>query len=360
MKILHISETLAAGVGHVLIQLGQLQQAAGHELVLVHARREDTPPEAVLARQFAGVRRVFLPMVTAMAPWQDVLSLLGLIKIVRRERPDVVHLHSSKAGILGRLAVRLAGSRARLIYSPHGFAFLRQDVSPRKQRLFLGFEQLAARLGGTLVACSASEQALAVQRVGHRRVVLIENATDLSRLASTAARDSLSLTVVSSGRACYQKAPWRFAQLATACQDLPAQFLWLGDGPLADSLRAVPGVQLSGWLPQAEVAARLAQASVFVMTSLWEGMPLALIEAQAAGLPAVVPDVIGCRDVVQDGVTGFVCADDAELADRLRQLLTDEDLRLRLGANAAREARARFSLARFGQDWEDLLRELMS
>jgi glycosyltransferase involved in cell wall biosynthesis len=87
-------------------------------------------------------------------------------------------------------------------------------------------------------------------------------------------------------------------------------------------------------------------ADVFVMTSLWEGMPLTLLDAQAIGLPAVVSDVVGCRDVVLDGVTGFICKSDVELMEKTRLLIRDAALRVRMGQAARSMALVRFSSER--------------
>ena len=356
MKILHITESLGAGVGHFLSLATRGQVAAGHEVVLTHSIREDTQV-GELSAQFAGVRRVVLPMVTEVSLVQDARSVWHLVRLIRAVQPDVIHLHSSKAGVLGRVAAgvvrmaRLAGGRAKVFYSPHGFAFLRQDVSQKKQTLFLWFEQLAAKLGGVLVACSGSEAELAKTRVHHTQVRLVENATELSEIPQTTGSAD-RVKVINAGRVCYQKAPWQFAKVALACADLPASFVWMGAGDLEEELTSAsaPHVTLTGWLTRAEVAKHLADADIFLMPSLWEGMPLALIEAQAAGIPAVVLDVVGCKDVVEDGVTGFVCGSEEALVARTRQLIEDPALRQRMGENAARIARTRFSVGRMNDE----------
>ena len=352
MKILHITESLGAGVGHYLLLTTRGQVAAGHEVLLAHSIRSDTPVDQLDAQFSFLAKRIVVPMVTPVSLVQDALGVLHLMRLIKREQPDVIHLHSSKAGVLGRVAAWLAGSQARVFYSPHGFAFLRQDVSKLKQKLFLVFERIAAKLGGTLVACSCSEAELALDKVHHPRVQLVENATDFNDVQMSTGSADNRVNVLNAGRVCYQKAPWRFNAVAHACADLPARFVWLGEGDLAHMLQSErpPNLRLTGWLTRLEVAQYLAQADVFLMPSLWEGMPLALIEAQAAGVPAVVSNVVGCRDVVQDGVTGFVCGTDEDLCARTRQLIEDASLRKRMGDNAAQMARTRFSVARMNDE----------
>ena len=352
MKILHITESLGAGVGHFLQLVTRGQVAAGHEVVMAHSIRDDTPVDQLDAQFSFLAQRLVVPMVTQVSFVKDVWSVWRLLRLMAQVQPDVIHLHSSKAGVLGRVAAWLSGTRARVFYSPHGFAFLRQDVSGFKQQLFLMFERLASKLGGTLVACSGSEAELAVQKVGHSRVRLVENATDLNDVQTSTGSSDGVVRVLNAGRVCYQKGPWRFKAVAHNCADLPARFVWLGAGDLAHELQSAPAenLQLTGWLTRAEVVQQLAQADVFLMPSLWEGMPLALIEAQAAGVPAVVSNVVGCRDVVQDGVTGFVCDTDEDLSMRTRQLIVDVELRKRMGDNAAHMARMRFSVTRMNDE----------
>lgn len=349
MKILHITESLGAGVGHFLHLATRSQVAAGHEVVLAHSIRDDTPVDQLDVQFSFLAQRLVIPMVTQVSFAHDAWSVWRLLRLIAQVQPDVVHLHSSKAGVLGRVTAWLIGKPPRVFYSPHGFAFLRQDVSGFKQKQFLMFERLAAKMGGTLVACSGSEGELAVQKVGHPRVRMVENATDLNDVQRSTGSSDGVVCVVNAGRVCYQKAPWRFESVAQRCADKAARFVWLGDGDLAHELKLSTS-QLTGWLNRAQVAERLAKADIFLMPSLWEGMPLALIEAQAAGLPAVVSDVGGCKDVVQHGVTGFVCDTDEELCARTQQLINDASLRQRMGDNAAEMARTRFAVGRMNDE----------
>lgn len=351
MKIMHITESLGAGVGRYIWLNASSQVAAGCTVLLAHSIRHDTPNDLDKSFDFLD-KRIVVPMVTEVSVLHDISSAWRLAALMRLEQPDVVHLHSSKAGVLGRVAVWLAGRRFRghasIFYSPHGFAFLRQDVSSVKRKLFLGFERLAGKLGGTLVACSGTEAELASNQVGHARVRLVENATDLGEVQRSRGSTDGRLNVINVGRVCYQKAPWRFKAVALQCAELNARFVWLGDGDLARELKVdtLPNLQLTGWFCRTKVIKQLAEADIFLMPSLWEGMPLALIEAQAAGVPAVVSNVVGCKDVVQHGVTGFVCNTDDELCKRTQQLINDASLRQHMGDNAAKVARMRFSTSR--------------
>lgn len=354
MRIIHITEALGGGVAHSLSQLAKAQAADGHTVIVVHSVRPDTPVDLLPGLYPAPIDRRVLQMVTAINPIADMKALWQIRKLLKTENPDVIHLHSSKAGVLGRLAALLTGKRNQVFYSPRGFAFLREDVSPGKQKLFLNLERVASKLGGTVIGCSGTEADLARSDVRHTRTCLVENSVDLSAVPVANGSTDGRVRVMTSGRICYQKAPWRFRDMATGCADLAADFVWLGDGDLRQDLMvdgAFPGhMRIAGWLPRAGVYTELATADVFVLPSLWEGMPLALIEAQAAGLPAVVSDVVGNRDVVIDGKTGFVCKTDAELLQKTRLLIEDADLRRRMGQAAREMAAVRFSVSRMHRE----------
>lgn len=355
MKIMHITEALGGGgVAYSLSQLAKAQAADGHHVLVVHSIRPDTQVDQLPSLYPAPIGRRVLPMVTAINPLSDMKALWQIYRLLLAEDPHVIHLHSSKAGVLGRLAAFLTGKQSRIFYSPRGFAFLREDVSRSKQKLFLNLERFASKLGGTIIGCSGTEADLARTEVGCAHSCLVENSVDLTAVPVAKATTSGSVRVVTSGRISYQKAPWRFKDLAVGCADLPAEFIWLGDGDLRGDLM-VDGqlprdLRIAGWMTRDSVYAELAIADVFVLGSLWEGMPLALIEAQAAGLPAIVSDVVGNRDVVIDGKTGFVCKTDAEMLQKIRLLIENVDLRRGMGRAAREMAAVRFSVERMHRE----------
>lgn len=359
-KIIHITEALGGGPVHSISQLAKQQVLDGFEVILVHSLRPDTPTEALLNQLFPSpIHRVIVPMITPVSALHDLSSMLHLMKLFKQLQPDIIHLHSSKAGVLGRVAAYLTGSQHRVFYSPRGFAFLRQDVSPFKRRLYLSFEQISAYFGGTLVACSGTEAEFARYNAGLQHVALVENSVSLEQIRMTAGSSGDTVRVVTSGRICHQKAPARFREIATRLRSELANFVWIGDfwvghdvpeGELFVNGRLPSNMAITGWCNRQEVFDELARSDIFVLLSLWEGMPLSLIEAQAAGLPAVVSNVIGCRDVVLDGITGFVCNSMDEVVEKARLLICDHDLRQRMSINARSMALERFSVQRMHQE----------
>lgn len=126
--------------------------------------------------------------------------------------------------------------------------------------------------------------------------------------------------LTSGGRICYQKNPALFNQIAETMPDV--RFLWIGDGELKDELSA-ENVEISGWVDRKTALTKSMSADVFVLTSLWEGLPISLLEAMYMKKPCVVSNVIGNHDVIHNGENGFVCDKPSEFVEAIRNIQRD-------------------------------------
>jgi glycosyltransferase involved in cell wall biosynthesis len=286
-------------------------------------------------------------------PLRDLLALLELWKLLAAERPDVVHTHSSKAGILGRLAAALAGVPV-VVHTYHGFGF-HDRQNPVARSVYVLLERLCAALSSALVFVSRANVDYAARRglVDPERAVLIRSGVRLAdypadvdavKLKTSAGIGMHKLLVVSIGNLKPQKNAGDFVLAASkVLAAFPeARFVFIGDGPQRRALEARAfALGLSdrlfflGW--RSDAARWLAAADVFAMSSLWEGLPRALVEAMKSGKPAVCYATDGVADLIRDGENGYsVPAGDVDaLAARIEELLKDPELRARLGRAAA-------------------------
>lgn len=335
----------------MLIQLSNQAAAAGAGVTILHSLRPETPLN-VASLFHPKVKLVYVHMAREINFKTDWISLWALVKNLRRLNPAVVHLHSSKAGVLGRLAAKIASPRAMVYYSPHGLSFLRRDVSAMKQYAYLTFERLASRMGGTIIACSRSEMIEIQDKMRARSVRLIENGVNVPGIPLRRRRNDDKVVIGMSGRASFQKNHLAFISLARNLHTSDASFLWIGgnrdDVP---DLSQGCSISCSGWVSRERALELTSELDIYVQTSRWEGMPLALIEAQVAGIPAVVTDVVGNRDVVIHGVTGFVASTEEEMAQYLAILRDDRELREQMGNAARRSASVRFSMDIIFREW---------
>lgn len=356
-KIVHVTEAFGGGVLSFLVDLCNRSVAAGYDVVVVYSERDETP-ENVRALFDPAVRLVRMRMHRAVRPLHDLVGVMRLAQRLRAERPDVVHLHSSKAGVLGRVAARLGTGDARVIYSPHGLSFLRSDVPRWQQRLYLTFERLADSLGGTVVACSLGELDELRRRVRVRNARLIENGVETDQVPRRRVRDDGRTVVGMMGRASYQKNHEWFLAMAARLARPELEFVWIG----GEAGAAGPGaaVRCTGWVPRSEALTTMAGLDLYVQTSRWEGMPLAVIEAQVAGIPAVVTNVIGNRDIVVHGTTGFIASSLDEMTGCVDRLSRDRALRESMADAATRIATVRFRVESKFRQWTSLYDDSVS
>ncbi len=334
MKVIHVAESFAAGVLHFVAQLTHAMPE--HEHIVIHGQRPDTPtnyaslfPNKVTLLAWHGVTR-------DIAPFGDVLALYRLMRLLNQHDADVIHLHSSKAGFLGRIAAKLLWQSGKVIYTPHGVAFLRQDVTSLKQALFIGLEKVASLCSSQVIACSASEAA-SFHAHGIAAAYINNGITcaPLPESALTKPADA-PLTIAVVGRISNQKNPVRFNAIAQAFANDPKfRFVWIGDGELRHLLSA-PNIHCTGWVSGVEVTQHLQMADIYLSTSSWEGLPLSALEAMCYRLPMVLSECTGHTDIVQDGRNGYLFQHNNTAVLALKTLAGDAALRERLG-RASRE-----------------------
>jgi glycosyltransferase involved in cell wall biosynthesis len=339
-RIVHISESLATGVLSALTTLINAQVADGHEVTLLGAtKREDTLP-TWRDDLPAKLNFIEIDMTREISPSSDFHAIKEIRSILKQIRPTVIHLHSSKAGAVGRIAA--LGFGATVIYQPHGLAFLRKDISTQKQNMYKGVEAVLSLLPAYIVACSKGEAAAARSTLLSKRVKVIDNAIKLSHIP----RSRLSMqpiTIGTCGRISPQKDPVFFAEVARLVGSA-AKFIWIGDGDVEQKqLLLDTGVTVTGWCTRPEAIDNIAALTIYIQTSAWEGMPISVIEAMAAGLPVVATNIVGNKDLVEAGKTGLLASTPTEMADHILSLIKNPDNIKTLGQNAYDTAQSKYS-----------------
>lgn len=328
MKVIHVAESFAAGVMHFIAQLTQMLPEYEH--IVIHGERPDTPvdfarwfPQSVRFVAWQGVGR-------EINPWHDAVALWRLMRLLKQHDADVIHLHSSKAGFLGRIAALLLGQTQRVLYTPHGVAFLRQDVANVKQAIFVGLEKFAHACGGKVIACSASEAACL--RSHNIDADFINNGVNCAaQVAGVAAKNAQIVTIALVGRISAQKNPRWYNEIASAFVTQPqVRFVWVGDGEQRHLLTA-PNITCTGWVQPDEVAGYLQAADIYLATSAWEGLPLSALQAMCYRLPLVLSHCTGHVDIVQVGVNGFLFHNTEQAVTALQALITKSALRQDMG-----------------------------
>lgn len=347
----------------------------GWQTLLAHGTIEPDESEMNLDSIAVPVRRI-RTLRRRIRPGSDARALVDLVRLMRRYRPDVVHTHQSKAGLLGRLAATLTRVPVR-VHTFHGTVF-EGYFSPAMSATIVLLERLMARASTRLIVLSEAQRAeLLGRRIGRPdQVVVVPLGLDLAPFGAVDRADARAKLRIADDRTVIL-AVGRFAAIkrldrlisvfSVVHARCPESILVLvGDGPARLELEALArargvadAVRFEGWSD--EMPAWYAAADIVANASDSEGTPLALIEAAASGRPAVATAVGGVHEVVIEGTTGFVVSreDEPGMADRIERLLGDPGLRASMG-DAARSHAARFAGRRLVSDVDALYRGLLA
>lgn len=343
MKILHVGN-LKSGIDTYVRNTVALA-SEDFDFVIVNGADDNSKP---YIRNGEVLRQYSICMYRALNPIKDIKAVIQAVRIIKKEKPDLVHCHSAKGGVIGRFAAFLTGAKS--VYTAHAFSFLSAESS-KKQKIFLFLERIA-RLDSVLVGCAESERELGIDKVGYpkERAFVWNNAIPKINPKDIDEPKDLALNakfIISIGRPSYQKNPLLMVEAMRLVHEKhpDVRFYLLGIGFYSPMLGEMKGliaryglenhIKLLPWLSHAETLGYLKHAMLYLTTSLYEGLPIAVLEAMAMGKAIVSSDVIGNRDCVKDGYNGFLLPLDAKLfAEKINFLIENDSARDRMGANS--------------------------
>ncbi|MFI9241896.1 glycosyltransferase [Streptomyces sp. NPDC053086] len=341
-RVLHLTQPVDGGVARVVTDLVRAQLADGLHVTVAC-------PDSALSVKLRALGAHVRHWHAARSPGPSLVrEVRHLALLIDEVRPDLVHAHSSKAGLAGRLAVR---GRIPTVFQPHAWSF--EAVGGATGSLALRWERWGARWAARVLCVSEAERATGVRAGIAGRWVVVPNGIDPGRfhpaaagavragLAPLAGLPAAAPLAVCVGRLCRQKGQDVLLRAWDAVvREVPdARLVLVGDGPDHDRLRegAPASVLFTGAV--ADASPWYQAADLVVLPSRWEGMALAPLEAMACGRPVVVTDVDGARESLPPSFAArcLVPPDDpVVLAGAVTQLLLDAPLREALGAQARR------------------------
>ncbi len=356
MKVLYV--VTAAGWGGAPMHVSQLMEymvKKGHEVGLTAA------PEPRLMKKAKSLGVKIFPNPHFVRPikiWKDFRALWTVFQTIRQFNPEIVHAHSTKAGFAARFACAIL--RKPVIFTVHGWSFT-EGRSIWKRWLLALAERLAAEVTAKVICVSEYDRNLALhwKVVQPEQIMVIYNGVDplpFLKADGTLIRQEQGLEKVTVltfiGRLDPPKDPFT---LLEAVKKLAGEIVLLivGDGELRLQVkkticehRLESRVRLLGY--RTDVHRILAASDIFVLSSRWEGLPYAIIEAMMAGLLVVATKVGGVPELIEDGVTGFLVPPENSdaLAKALQKLIADSKLRQRMGKNEREKAIRKFTLSR--------------
>ena len=349
MRILQVTEASGAGTLRIVEILCSGMARSGHEVILAHGRRPETP-EAI-GVESPGTFQLERLDWDRRTPLTQVRAFGQLRRLVRRVRPDIIHLHSALAGLVGGM---LDGQHPR-VYTPHGWA----STTTRDWRVQQALGAVADRFAiqrSTLVGVVSCSEAATARAMGARRLTVVANGLPELDTPPAPSRSTSGPVVVAGGRLVASRRPVETAAILQTLHDI-AETSWIGDGPprTVANVRAL-GVDVSGWLAHEEAVGRIASADAYLHWSACDGQSVAVLEAMARGVVVIASDIPANRELL-DRSQLFTREEDAALM--LRRVLCSPELRDQIAASQRRRG-STHGADRMVQGWLDAYERTLS
>jgi glycosyltransferase involved in cell wall biosynthesis len=341
-KILHVAETIKGGVATVIRTISTPPEGDARQYELVYLIPFDQKKE------LHGIDEKDIR--TFSRNKRDVVSLLRfawqLIRVIFKEKPDVVHLHSTFSGVIGRcvcLVIRPWRS-PKIIYCPHAFSFL-MESSPAKQKVYSLIERLLQKVTDVIICVSQYELDKAASfGIDRHRMKLIYNGIHYRNDESLSSqRTDIQLLFV--GRLDYQKGFDVLLKAFTAVERTDLKLTVVGSAVNEEPVECpvIDGVEYLPWVTPAEVNALYKTADALIVPSRWEGFAMVPLEGMAMGVPVIASDCTSLPELVTHDITGYIFStgDHQALANILVNIKKQK--LLELGTESRKRVRERFS-----------------
>jgi glycosyltransferase involved in cell wall biosynthesis len=278
--------------------------------------------------------------------YRDCVISIKIGKILRSIKPDVIHAHSGKGGVYGRIIGGLYGYP--VIFTPNGFSFLGQKGVKRVAITYI--EKVLSKTGALLLPVSQSEMNCGLNIVGwsDKKVKYVfPNSINPSAFENKINSKAKDIQIVTVGRVSNQKNPKLFAEIAAYQQSISKQtkFVWVGAGYAEDASGKLlhknankrdSNIIILPWVSGEEVRNIMQKSSIYLSTAKYEGMPFSIMEAMGMGLPIIASKVAGNMDLVQNNINGFLCDGHDEYVAAINNLVANSSLREIMGRMSAK------------------------
>lgn len=271
-----------------------------------------------------GIKSYLIPELSREINFsKDIKAFSKMFRLIKKEQFDVVHTHSSKTGVLGRVASKLAGVK-KVVHTVHGFSFPAAQSKP-SYLLYFFLEWFAKFFTDVLIVLNQTDADIAIKKLGYdkKKVFIVPNGVDIAQFRPvTKSFDNEKLNIIMVGRLWRQKDPETLLRAAISVlkNNYNISLTFVGDGELKNNMQAASidyrdSIKFNGWCDN--ISELLSESDLFVLPSLWEGMPLAILEALSCGVACVVSDIPGNNDLISNGFNGYLfpAGDDSKLAN---------------------------------------------
>lgn len=361
-KVLHLGLVpILSGVQNVMLQILAAIEVDAYEILVASAPNGELIPEV----ERRGWKHIPIPsLVREINPVKDILAMRELAKIIKEEKIDILHTHSSKTGLIGRLVGKICRVPI-IIHTVHGYPFHKYQ-NPLLYKFYESAEWFAGHFCDYLISVNQEDALLAHKRlkIPQSKIRFIPNGAQAVKESDILKNDEIVIGSLS--RFWKQKNMINTVKVAIkACQyQAKLKFIFVGDGEdlsicqdLVNSANLSDRIILPGWSLDKDKWLKL--FDVFLLYSLWEGLPLSILEAMSYGLPIIASDIKGNRELVTDNNGYLVNADDSsELLNLLLKLADIKDDLREKGRGSYNKVVTSYSLDNFNDSYRKLYQKI--
>ena len=314
-------------------------------------------------------------LVRRISAIEDTKAFFALKKIIKKEKYDIVHCHSAKAGFLGRMAAKLAGVK-KIYYTVHSWSFYNKGEFGFMEKVFIAMEKIGSVGVSKIICVSGRVMADGIRKkiANHKKFLLIRNGIDFNvenkrdEIRASYGIKPKDIVLGMTARLAYPKDPMLFLRLAKEILKISpnAKFVLVGDGPIkgecqnfVKNQKLEEKVLLLGEKSPLEARELFFVFDIFVLLSNFEGMPITVLEAMFAGLPVVASIVGGIPEMIEKEKGGFLVRNNyfGEIKEQIEYLIKNPQIRKQMGEYNLQKAKASFTLQRMVSQYENLYNE---
>ncbi|PER45198.1 hypothetical protein COL26_20335 [Bacillus thuringiensis] len=333
--------------------LSMYLKKSGHEVTLLSG--SETPIFSEL-QQSGVIYRKVPHLIRDIRVLKDIKALMEMRRILKEIQPDLLAVHSSKAGLLGRLAGWSLGIPT--IFTAHGWAFT--EGVPHKKRIFYSLlEKIAGIVSAGIITVSNYDCQLAIQNkiISPEKIKVIHNGVlDITKLKQVS-QNKKQIQLIMIARFAEPKNHQVLVEVLSRLDTQDWNIRFVGEGPLKKEIELeVKEKNLSNKViflgNRDDIPEMLACSQIFILTSDWEGLPLSIIEAMRSGLPVIASNVGGVEELVQDGKTGFLIekGNKKELMEKIKFLMENAELRNEMGLSGRKRYIEHFTFEKMAHE----------
>ncbi|MGO4817156.1 glycosyltransferase [Flavobacterium sp. W22_SRS_FP1] len=354
IKIAHLLHSLGGVDVYLRLLLNNIDTDS-FENIVIHGTKDTNVP--FLDKNKKNVKEYKISVFREISVINDLKATYQTYQILKKEHPDLLHTHSAKGGMIGRVLGPLLG--IKVIYTPHAFSYLSAQNSLKKG-VFLSIEKLLVKRSILLLATSNSEKKRAIDEVGFdpKNTIVFNNCIEpISKIDTlTIPKTWPDYYICTVGRPSYQKNIEHMIRVISEVnKELRIHLVIMGVGPVSDQLESVQSliqeldmtteVTLLSWTERTDVFNIIKQSKFYISTARYEGMPYSVIESLALSKPCIVTNCDGNRDLIIDGHNGFVISEELmQFKDKILVLLGDDKLLESMSKNSQQTFSDNFSI----------------